>query len=129
MVVTQDVSTANCNNSFLQTAERIGFDMNKIKLVINMVRPASKVGIAPEELETAFVSKKTLRPYRFETLAKIKHNDEVVKYSNKGEPLIYNSAHEFTRSIGEIVKKITGQERVLAAPQKESLFERIFKKK
>ncbi len=129
MVVTQDVQTANCNNSFLQTAERIGFDMNKIKLVINMVRPAKIVGIAPEELETAFVSKKTLRPYRFETLAKIKHSNEVVRCGNKGEPLIYNSNHEFTRSIGEIVKKITGQERVLAAPQKESLFDRIFKKK
>lgn len=129
MIVTQDVTTANCNNSFLQTAERLGFDMDKIKIVINMVRPTRTVGVAPEELETAFVSKNTLRPYRFETLAKIKQSDDVIKSNNKGEPLIYVSNHDFTRSIGEVVKKITGQERVLAAPQKESLFERVFKKR
>lgn len=129
MIVTQDVTTANCNNSFLQTAERINFDMNKIKLIINMVRPAKIVGIAPEELETAFINKSTRRPYRFETLAKIKQSNDVVKYSNKGEPLVYDSNHDFTKSIGEIVKRITGQERVLAAPQKESLFERVFKKR
>ena len=58
-----------------------------------------------------------------------KQSNDVVKYSNKGEPLVYDSNHDFTKSIGEIVKRITGQERVLAAPQKESLFERVFKKR
>ena len=35
LVVTQDVNTANCNSSFLSTMRKVGFDMNKIRLVIN----------------------------------------------------------------------------------------------
>ena len=128
LVLTQDVNTANCNNSFLRTAERVGFDMNKIKLVINLVRPTKIVGIGPEELETAFINEKTKRPYRFETLARIKQSNDVVNYGNKGEPLVFNSAHDFTKSIGKIVGKVTGKEQVLTAPEKKNFFEKLFKK-
>ena len=128
LVLTQDVNTANCNNSFLRTAERVGFDMSKIKLVINLVRPTKIVGIGPEELETAFINEKTRRPYKFETLARIKQSNDVVNYGNKGEPLVFNSTHDFTKSIGKIVGKVTGKEQVLTAPEKKSFIDKLFKK-
>jgi len=129
MVLTQTVNAANCNNSFLQTAERVGFDMNKIKLVINRVRPTKSVGISPEELETAFINPKTRKPYRFETLAKIKDSDDVTNSANLGTPLVYNSSHEFTKTMGEIVRKLIGEETVLEEPKKQSLWNKIIGRK
>ena len=130
LVVTQDINTAHCNISFLKTAERVGFDMNKINLVINLVRPAKIVGFEASDLEQFFRNEKTGRPYQFKTLAKIKHNNEVVLSGNNGIPLIYNTSHEFTHSIGDIARNITGEEHILAVPEKkESLFDRMFKKK
>ena len=128
LVITQDVNTANCNTSFLHTAEDLDFDMSKINLVINLVRPGKLVGIQPEELESVFRDKSG-RPYRFKTLAKIKHNNEVVYYGNEGKPLIFNTSHEFTHSIGEIARNFTNQEPILVAPKKEKLFDKMFKKK
>lgn len=127
LVITQDVNTVSCNNSFLQTAKRVGYDMSKIKLIINLVRPTKIVGISPEDLKGAFKDENNVK-YNFEILGNIKQNNEVVNCGNRGEPVVYNSSHEFTKSIGEMVGKITGQERVLSAPKKENVFGRIFKK-
>ncbi len=129
MVLEQVVNTANCNNSFLQTAERVGFDTNKIKLIINRVRPKKSVGISPEELETAFVNQKTGRHYRFETLAKIKYSDDVTNSGNLGTPLVYDSTHEFTKSIGNVVRRLIGEETVLEEPKKRSVWDRIIGRK
>ncbi len=128
LVLTQDVNTANCNQSFIHTAENLDFDMDKIKLVINQVRPTKIVGISPEELETALIDSRTRKAYRFETYAKVKHSNDVVSCGNKGEPIVYNSSHEVTHAIGGIVSKLTGQENVLTTNKKESFFDRIFKK-
>lgn len=104
LVVTQDVNTANCNSSFLSTMRKVGFDMNKIRLVINKARPAKIVAISTEELEEAFVNPNTGKPYP--CITRIKDNNEVKHANNLGEPLVYNSSHEFTRSIGIIAKEI-----------------------
>lgn len=129
MILTQTVNAANCNNSFLMTAERLDFDMSKIKLVINKIRPTKAVGISPEELEDAFVNPRTGKPYKFETLAKIKESDDVTNSGNLGTPLVYDSTHEFTKSIGEIVRKLIGEQTVLEEPKKPSFWERLWGKK
>lgn len=119
LILTQSVNTANCNNSFLLTARRIGFDMSKFNIVINKVKPAKQVGISTEELESAFINPDTGRAYRFPCLAKIKDNNDVANSGNLGEPLVYNSSHEFTKSIGEIVYKLIGSQSVLQRPEKK----------
>lgn len=123
LVLTQSINTANCNNSFLATVQRIGFDMNKFRLIINKVKPAKLVGIAAEELETAFINPQTNHPYNFQCYGKIKDDDDITSACNYGEPLVYNSSHEFTRSIGGIVNKILKKQSVLRQPEKKrSLF-------
>lgn len=117
LVVTQDVNTANCNSSFLSTMRKVGFDMNKIRLVINKARPAKIVAISTEELEEAFVNPNTGKPYP--CITRIKDNNEVKHANNLGEPLVYNSSHEFTRSIGIIAKEIIGDHFVLGEPEKK----------
>ena len=127
LVLTQNVNTANCNNSFLTTANRIGFDMNKFKLIINKVKPAKLIGITTEELESVFINPNTGKP--FECLAKIKDSNDVASSGNLGEPLVYNSSHEFTKTIGEIVYKLLGKQSVLQKSEKKGFFDGIFKKK
>lgn len=128
LVVTQDVNTANCNSSFLSTMRKVGFDMNKIRLVINKARPAKIVAISTEELEEAFVNPNTGKPYP--CITRIKDNNEVKHANNLGEPLVYNSSHEFTRSIGIIAKEIIGDHFVLGEPEKKKgFFKKLFGKK
>ena len=129
MVMTQDVKTAYCNKSFLRTAEKLHFDMNKIKLIINMVRPYSAVQIYPEDLERAFKDP-TGRPYNFECWAKIIADDDVIKAGNNGIPMIIDKkpTNQFNKEIGKIVEKVTKENSTLAQPQKKKLFARIFGK-
>ena len=120
LVLNQSVNTANCNNSFLATAQRVGFNMNKIKLIINKVIPAKVAGISTEELEGAFRNPYTGKPY--ECIVKIKNNNDIINSGNLGEPLSYNSSHEFTHSIGEIVQYLTGGQTVLQKKVKKKGF-------
>lgn len=128
LVLTQSVNTANCNNSFLSTISRIGFDMSKFKLIINKVKPAKLVGISADELETAFINPQTGKPYNFECYAKIKADDDVTSACNLGEALVYDSSHEFTKSMGGIVNKILGRKSVLQKQEKRTLSS-FFKRK
>ena len=128
LVLTQDVNTTICNNSFLRTAENLGFDMNKIKVCLNKLRPSNIVGLTPEEVLGGLRNTKTGERYKFEILTKFEHSNEVVSCGNRGEPIIYNTNHKFTKSMGEMVRKISGQTFVLAVPEKKSIFGKIFKK-
>ena len=106
LVMTQDVNTANCNNSFLSTIHKVGFDMNKFRLVINKVRPAKEVAISAEELVEAFVNPFTGKNYP--CLAKIDDDNNVKQANNLGEPLVYQSSHSFTKKIALIAKEVIG---------------------
>lgn len=129
LVLTQSVNTANCNNSMLQTCARVGFDMNKISLIINMVKPAKLVGVAPEELVAAFKNPNTGRSYP--CVAQIRDNSDVENYGNLGKPLTYNSGHSFTKSIGEIVRYLTQDTSVfeLKPPKKKGILSFLAKDK
>jgi MinD-like ATPase involved in chromosome partitioning or flagellar assembly len=99
MIATQDITTANCNDSFVNTMTKIGFDTNKIRLVVNNVMPTQSTGISVKEIEESF-------PYP--CVARIKRTEEVIKSNNYGTPLVYNPKHEFTRQIQNIVRFVTG---------------------
>lgn len=127
LVMTQDVNTANCNNSFLSTIHKVGFDMNKFRLVINKVRPAKEVAISAEELVEAFVNPFTGKNYP--CLAKIDDDNNVKQANNLGEPLVYQSSHSFTKKIALIAKEVIGDTFVLSQPEKKGFFQRFKKKK
>ena len=127
LIMTQDVNTANCNNSFLSTIYKIGFDMNKFRLVINKVRPAKEVAISAEELVEAFINPMTGKNYT--CLAKIDDDNSVKQANNLGEPLVYQSSHGFTKKIALIAKEIIGDTFVLSEPKKNGFFSKFKKKK
>lgn len=127
LVMTQDVNTANCNNGFLSTMSKIGFDLNKIRLVINKAQPAKMVAISTDELVEAFINPLTNDQYP--CVGKIKYDNEVKHMNNLGKPLVYNSSSDFTKSIGAIASEVIGEEFTLGVPEKRGLFGRLFGKK
>nr|WP_303183302.1 MinD/ParA family protein [Lachnoclostridium phocaeense] len=131
LVLTQSVTSANCNYSFLSTLnymkDKLHFDMDRIKLVINQVKPGKTVGITVEELVDTFKNPETGKP--FLCYARIRDNDSVRSSLNLGTPLVYKSNHEFTKAIGEIASKIIGDNFVLEEPEKKGFFFRRKKKK
>ena len=115
--MTQDVNTANCNNGFLSTMSKIGFDLNKIRLVINKAQPAKMVAISTDELVEAFINPLTNDQYP--CVGKIKYDNEVKHMNNLGKPLVYNSSSDFTKSIGAIASEVIGEEFTLGVPEKD----------
>lgn len=117
LILTQSMNSANCNNNFLNTMNHLEFDLSKIRIVINKAKPAKGVGISVNELQEALKNPVTNQP--FECYAKIKDNDAVQNAENIGEPMVYKSSHEFTKSIGEVAHHVIGDMFVLAKPKKK----------
>lgn len=117
LILTQSMNSANCNNNFLNTMNHLSFDLSKVRIVINKAKPAKGVGISVNELQEALKNPVTNQP--FECYAKIKDNDAVQNAENVGEPMVYKSSHEFTKSIGEIAHHVIGDTFVLAKPKKK----------
>ena len=117
LILTQSMNSANCNNNFLNTMNHLEFDLSKIRIVINKAKPAKGVGISVNELQEALKNPVTNQP--FECYAKIKDNDAVQNAENVGEPMVYKSSHEFTKSIGEVAHHVIGDTFVLAKPKKK----------
>lgn len=117
LILTQSMNSANCNNNFLNTMNHLSFDLSKVRIVINKAKSAKGVGISVNELQEALKNPVTNQP--FECYAKIKDNDAVQNAENVGEPMVYKSSHEFTKSIGEIAHHVIGDTFVLSKPKKK----------
>lgn len=117
LVVTQDVTTANCNSSFLQAVNQVGFDLDKIRLIVNDIMPYKDTGISVKELEDNFPN--------YPCVARIRHNPDVVKANNLGKPLTFNPAHEYTKELRGIVQHITGV--VPEKQEKKGFLDKLFK--
>lgn len=105
LIATQDVSTANSIESFLQTANLLPeIDTKKISLVINDIFPEKDTMISVQEVEEVFGE--------YKTVAKIRHNTDVIKAGNKGILLTDNSRHPFTKEMRKLILHITKQEEV-----------------
>ena len=98
LVATQDVTTANCNDAFLSTMKKIGFDADKIKLVINNIMPSKATGISVKDIEQSF---------DYACIARIRRDEEIVRSNNTGVPMVYNPDHDFTKQIRAIIRYIT----------------------
>ena len=98
LVATQDVTTANCNDAFINTMKKIGFDTEKIKLIINNIIPAQATGISVSDIEKSF---------DYDCIARIKRNDDIVKSNNFGTPIVFTPNHDFTKQVRAIVNYIT----------------------
>ena len=118
LVANQDVTTANCNDSFLTTMRRLHFDMDKIRLVINNVQPPRQTGVTVREIEELF-------PYP--CIARIQHDSDVVRANNFSKPIVYEPQHEVTKEIRKIISFLTGVEEPQTV-RKKGLFSGIFRK-
>lgn len=119
LVVTQDVTTANCNASVLRTLRDTGFDTNKVRLVINNVMPARETGISVQEVEETFA---------YQCVCRIKRTPDIIRANNTGAPLVlHQPKHDYTKQIRRIVSFVTTGEVVHDEPKK-SLFGRSKKR-
>ena len=98
MVITQDITAANCNDSFLATMKKIRFHSEKIRLIINNVLPPKITGVSVQEIEDLF-------PH--ECIARIRHDTDVIRANNYSQPIVYQPNHEVTKEIRKIVAFLT----------------------
>lgn len=118
LVATQDITTVNCNLSFLSTIEKVEPKMlDKMYLILNNIMPFKYTQIAVDELEKEF---------NFKCLARIKHSADVVKANNCSQPIVLNSNHEFTRELSNVVRFLVGEPPTIA--KKKSIFD-IFRRR
>lgn len=126
LIHTQSVNTVNCNAGLLSMLQKINFDLNKIKLIVNKAKPAKSVGVSIQEVQEALINPSTGKPYP--CIAVIKNTDDANHSNNTGEPLVYKSSHEFTKSIAEIAKEVIDEDFRLQPRKKKGLFSRMFGK-
>lgn len=118
LVATQDITTVNCNLSFLSTIEKVEPKMlDKMYLILNNIMPFKYTQIAVDELEKEF---------NFKCLARIKHSADVVKANNCSQPIVLYSNHEFTRELSNVVRFLVGEPPTIA--KKKSIFD-IFRRR
>lgn len=120
LVATQDVTTASCNNAVINTMMKTGFDVDKIRLIINNALPYRETGVSVQEVEETF-------PYT--CICRIKRTPDIIKANNTGRPLVFNDKHEYTKQIRKIVNYVTtGAITEDDEPEKKGLLG-IFKRK
>ena len=103
--------------------QKINFDLNKIKLIVNKAKPAKSVGVSIQEVQEAMINPSTGKPYP--CIAVIKNTDDANHSNNTGEPLVYKSGHEFTKSIAEIAKEVIDEDFRLQPRKKKGLISRM----
>ncbi|MCQ2510062.1 MAG: AAA family ATPase [Lachnospiraceae bacterium] len=126
MVLTQNLNTAYGCSGFIRLMHELKFDMGKLKLVINEIRPGKAVGITVSELEEVMIDPSSGKA--IPCIGKLNDDNDVRASVNDMVPLVYNAKHEYTKAIGQLAAEIIGEEHVLEAPKKKGLFKR-FKKK
>ena len=98
LVCTQDITTANRNDSTLRSLKRSGIDTSKFRSVLNCVVSKRKPGISAAEVEEFF------RDY--ECIGQIRESADVMRANNYAKPLVYKPHHEFRADMEKIVRYI-----------------------
>lgn len=119
LVATQDITCAHCLELFLQSLQSIGFDMNKIRLIINNVMSAKDTGIAVAELKESF-------PYP--CWAIIRHDAGIIRSNNFGKPIVFSANHDMTKQLRAIVSRLNIAD-AQELSQSRSFFQRLFQKR
>ena len=118
LIVTQDITAANCNDAVLATLNKIHFDTGKIRLVVNNVLPAKITGVAVQEIEDLF-------PH--DCIARIRHDTDVIRANNYSRPIVYQPNHEVTKEIRKIIAFLTGSDEEGLTVKKRGFFSRFRK--
>lgn len=101
LLMDQNINTANCDQSFMNTMNEIDFDLSKTRLVINRVMPKKATSISVQEIVEFF---------DFPCVGKLKFSTDVMKATNAGKPLAYQPDNDFTKQLREVVQYIIGTE-------------------
>ena len=116
LVLTQDISTINCNDTFLASIRKIKYDEKRIRVVINNVMSQKDTAVSVQDIQS-FV--------KYPTAAVIRHHADVIKANNKSVPLVFRSSHEYTKELRNIISIIINDGEVVADTRKGlSLFRR-----
>ena len=116
LVLTQDISTINCNDTFLASIRKIKYDEKRIRVVINNVMSQKDTAVSVQDIQS-FV--------KYPTAAVIRHHADVIKANNKSVPLVFRSSHEYTKELRNIISIIINDGEVVADTKKGlSIFRR-----
>jgi len=119
LVVTQDITTINCNDSFLSTMRQMEFDESRVSVIINNIRSAKDTSISVHDIES-FV--------KFPCIAHIKSTADIIKANNKSQPLVLKANHEFTKELRNIILFLINDGEI-PAEEKGGFLSNLFKRK
>lgn len=119
LVVTQDITTINCNDSFLSTMRQMEFDESRVSVIINNIRSAKDTSISVHDIES-FV--------KFPCIAHIKSTADIIKANNKSQPLVLKANHEFTKELRNIILFLINDGEI-PAYEKNGFLSNLFKRK
>lgn len=112
LLMTQDVNTANCNKSFLKMMDDAEYDLSKVRLVVNKIKPQKITKISVEDIEDFFSG--------YQCIGRIRYSSDVEVSTNEGKPLAFNPDNDFTKQIRNIVRYLTGDIVEDETPQQKS---------
>lgn len=115
LVCTQDVTTANRNDSALRSLKLSGIDMSKFKVIINEVTSRKKAGVSVQEVENHFSE--------YECIGRVHESSDVVHANNYSKPLVLKPNHEFTSDLRPVVEYILKRN---DAQLKQGFFSKLF---
>ena len=117
LVCTQDVTTANRNDSALRSLRLSGMDMSKFKVIVNEVTSRKKSGVSVSEVESHFSE--------YECIGRVHESSDVIHANNYSKPLVLKPNHEFTNDLRAVIEYILKRKQPAA---KKGFFARLFGK-
>lgn len=117
LVCTQDVTTANRNDSALRSLRLSGMDMSKFKVIVNEVTSRKKSGVSVAEVEAHFKE--------YECIGRVHECSDVIHANNYSKPLVLKPNHEFTNDLRGVIEYILKRKQPAA---KRGFFARLFGK-
>lgn len=119
LVVTQDITTINCNDSFITTMRKMEFDESRVSMIINNITSSKDTSISVHDIESF---------ENFPCIARIKRNPDVIKANNQSIPLVFKSNHEFTKELRNIITFLINDGEVVKEEKKKFSFFNFGKK-
>lgn len=121
LLCTQDVTTANRNDSVLRSLKRGGVDLTKMRIVINSAMSAREAGVSIKEVKEYFQD--------YPCVGVIRKSENVQHANNYSKPLVIEKPkHQFTQDMQELVSYILDDAKAAKAPKKRGLIARILDK-
>ena len=106
LVCTQDVTTANRNDSALRSLRLSGMDMSKFKVIVNEVTSRKKSGVSVAEVEAHFKE--------YECIGRVHESSDVIHANNYSKPLVLKPNHEFTNDLRGVIEYILKRKQPVA---------------